>query len=102
VAKSVAPATISSLLIALLIGMPGCSTSPKTVTKDEVASQIKQKQWDQEGNKPESVSCPDDLKPTVGAKVVCVMTVNGQTYAVDVTVTGIDGDSVVLDMHGRR
>lgn len=101
-AKYVVPATICGTLSALLIGATGCVGTPKTVTRDEVANQIKQKKWDAAGDKPESVSCPDDLKPTVGAKVVCEMTVNGQTYAVEVTVAGIDGDSVELDMQGHR
>jgi hypothetical protein len=34
--------------------------------------------------------------------VVCEMTVNGQKYAVDVTVQGIEGDTVQLDMQAHR
>ncbi len=101
-AKYVVPATICFTLSALLIGTTGCVGSPKTVTRDEVANQIKQKRWDAAGNEPESVSCPEDLKPSVGAKVVCEMTVNGQKYTVDVTVKGIEGDTVQLDMQGHR
>ena len=101
-AKYVVPATICGTLLALLIGTAGCVGTPKTVTREEVANQIKQKKWDAAGNTPESVSCPEDLKPAVGAKVVCEMTVNGQTYAVDVTVKGIEGDTVELDMQGHR
>ena len=101
-AKYVVPATICGTLSALLIGTAGCAGTPKTVTRDQIVSQIEQKRWDAAGNKPESVSCPEDLKPTVGAKVVCEMTVNGQTYAVDVTVKGIEGDTAELDMQGRR
>lgn len=101
-AKYVVPATICVMLSALLIGTTGCVGSPKTVTRDEVANQIKQKRWDAAGNEPESVSCPEDLKPSVGAKVVCEMTVNGQKYTVDVTVKGIEGDTVQLDMQGHR
>lgn len=102
VAKYVVPATICGTLLALLIGTTGCVGTPKTVTRDEVADQIRQKKWGAAGDEPESVSCPEDLKPVVGAKVVCEMTVEGQTYAVDVTVTGIDGDNVELDMQGHR
>ena len=75
---------------------------PKTVTRDEVANQIKQKQWGAAGHKPESVSCPEDLKPTIGANVVCEMSVDGKTYAVEVTVKSINGDTVELDMQGHR
>ena len=61
-----------------------------------------QQKWDAAGNKAESASCPVDLRPVVGAKVVCQMTINGQKVFVDVTVTGIDGDSVQLDMQPHR
>ena len=101
-AKSVVPAKVCGTLLALLLGAAGCMGIPKTVTKDEVADQIKQKRWGDSGEAPESVSCPEDLRPTVGAKVVCEMTVHGQTYKVDVTVKGIDGDTVELDMQGHR
>jgi hypothetical protein len=102
VAKSVVPAFISGALLALMMSTTGCSNTPKTVTKDDVANQIKQKKWGGAGDEPESVSCPQDLRPTVGATVVCEMTLDGQTYAVDVTVTGIDGDKVELDMRAYR
>lgn len=102
VAKSVVPAKICGTLLTLLLAATGCGGIPKTVTKDEVADQIKQKRWGEMGESPESASCPEDLKPTVGAKVVCEMTVNGQTYTVEVTVEGIDGDTVQLDMQGHR
>ena len=101
-AKSVGSANIICCALTLLVGTVGCSNPPKTVTKEDVANQIKQKKWDEAGNKPESVSCPIDLRPVVGAKVVCEMTINGQTVFVDVTVSGIDGDNVELDMRGHR
>ena len=100
-AKSVGPANIICCALTLLVGTVGCS-NPPTVTKEDVANQIKQKKWGVAGNKPESVSCPIDLRPVVGAKVVCEMTINGQTVFVDVTVTSIDGDNVELDMQGHR
>ena len=101
-AKSVGSANIICCALTLLVGTVGCSTLPQPVTKEDVANQIKQKKWDAAGNKPESASCPIDLRPVVGAKVVCEMTINGQTVFVDVTVTGIDGDNVELNMQGHR
>ncbi len=96
--NSVGRAIIPCALPALLMCTAGCADSPKTVTKDEVANQIKEKKWDRSGDSPESVSCPHDLEPTVGAKVVCEMTVNGRTYDVAVTVTSIEGNNAALDM----
>ena len=98
-AKSVAQALlIPCALAGLLIGTAGCSSGPKTVSKSDVESQITQKMTDPAGNKPDSVSCPDDLKATVGAKIDCSMKVKNQTYGVNVTVTSIEGDTAKFDM----
>src|ERR1700726_4013933 len=98
-AKSVAQALlIPCALAGLLIGTAGCSSGAKTVSKSDVESQISQKMTDPAGNKPESVSCPDDLKATVGAKLDCNMKVKGQTYGVNVTVTGIEDSTAKFDM----
>jgi serine/threonine protein kinase len=72
--------------------------STRTVSKSDVESQISQKMTDAAGNKPESVSCPDDLKATVGAKLDCNMKIKGQSYGVNVTVTGIEGSTAKFDM----
>ena len=98
-AKSVARALlIPCALAGLLIGTAGCSSRPKTVSKSDVESQISQKMTDPAGNKPESVSCPDDLKATVGAKLDCNMKIKDQTYGVNVIVTSIEGDTAKFDM----
>ena len=44
------------------------------------------------------VTCPDDLKGTVGATMDCQLTAKGQTYPVKVTVTSIDGDQAKFDI----
>jgi Domain of unknown function (DUF4333) len=98
-AKSVAWALlIPCALAGLLIGTAGCASGPKTVSKSDVESQISQKMTDPAGNKPESVSCPDDLKATAGAKLDCNMKIKDQTYGVNVTVTSIEGDTAKFDM----
>jgi hypothetical protein len=98
-AKSVAHALfIPCALAVLLIGTEGCSSSPKAVTKSNVEGQISQKMTDANGNKPESVSCPSDLKASVGEKIDCEMKIKGVTYGVNVTVTSIDGDTAKFDM----
>jgi hypothetical protein len=98
-AKTVAWALlIPCALAGLLIGTAGCASGPKTVSKSDVESQISQKMTDPAGNKPESVSCPDDLKATAGAKLDCNMKIKDQTYGVNVTVTSIEGDTAKFDM----
>jgi Domain of unknown function (DUF4333) len=93
-----------SLLVAVAtagIAVAGCSFSSnqeKTVAKADVADQISAKVNEKAGHKPQSVSCPDDLKATVGASLDCQMTDDGQTYGVNVTVTSVEGDKVNFDI----
>lgn len=84
----------------VVAGTAGCSASigQKTVSKDDVASQISSKVNDQSGQKPDSVSCPDDLNATVGATLNCALKEGGQTYVVNVTVTSVDGDTANFDI----
>jgi Domain of unknown function (DUF4333) len=75
-----------------------CSAGEKSVSKNDVASQITQKMTDAAGNKPDSVTCPDDLKAKVGATLNCQMKLKDQTYGVNVTVTSVEGDQAKFDM----
>jgi hypothetical protein len=85
-------------LAVLALGVAACSSGPGAVSKDDVASQITTKMTDASGNKPESVSCPDDLKAEVGSQLNCVMKIKGQSFNVNVNVTTVDGDNVKFDM----
>jgi mRNA-degrading endonuclease toxin of MazEF toxin-antitoxin module len=100
--KSIRPGGYA-LAAAALVLVAGCSVSvstggPKTVAKADVASQISDKVNEKAGHKPESVTCPDDLKAEVGASLDCQMTDGGQTYGVNVSVTSVDGDKVNFDI----
>ncbi|SPM37964.1 Mycobacterium numidiamassiliense ORFan, partial [Mycobacterium numidiamassiliense] len=81
-------------------GACSCSVGSKSnaVSKDDVASQISAKMTDPAGLKPESVTCPNDLAAKVGAQLDCTMKSNGQSYAVNVTVTSVNGSDVKFDM----
>jgi Domain of unknown function (DUF4333) len=96
--KSIARSFFTCALAAALLITGGCATGPKVVTKQDVAEQIKKKLKDANGNPPQSVTCPDDLKPTVGSKLKCTMTMQGQQVGVEVTVTSVDGSNVNFDM----
>lgn len=91
---------VSGLAAGLMAGLPGCSFSLGSgeVKKSDVVGQITAKMTDADGNKPESVTCPDPLKAEVGAQTNCQMKVKGKPYNVNVTVTQIKGDSVNFDM----
>jgi Domain of unknown function (DUF4333) len=97
---------VRTLLVAgaaagLMAGAGACScsvSSKSTVSKSDVANQITAKLTDAAGNKPESVSCPDDLAAKVGAQLNCTMKVKDQTFNVNVTVTSVNGNDVKFDM----
>src|ERR1700743_2988826 len=87
-----------SAIACTLTGATACSSGPKMVSKDDIAKQITAKMTDADGNKPDSVSCPDGLKGQVGAQLNCGMKIKGQDYNVNVTATSVKGDDVLFDM----
>jgi len=85
----------------LVAGAGACSFSfgsSHSVSKSDVANQISTKMTDAAGNKPSSVTCPNDLDAKVGAQLNCSMQVKDQSYGVNVTVTSVNGNDVKFDM----
>jgi len=66
----------------------------ETVDKNQVASQISDKLTQHVGKKPDSVTCPDNLKGVVGATLRCQLTDGSEKYGVAVTVTNVDAGDV--------
>jgi predicted thioesterase len=66
----------------------------ETVDKNQVANTISQKLTEQVGRKPDSVTCPDNLKGAEGATLRCQLTDGSQTFGVNVTVTAVQGADV--------
>ncbi|WP_418004061.1 DUF4333 domain-containing protein [Mycobacterium sp. PDNC021] len=66
----------------------------QTIDKDQVAKQISEELGQQFGTKPESLTCPENLKGTEGATLRCELKDSGQTYGVTVTVNKVDGSDV--------
>jgi hypothetical protein len=66
----------------------------ETVDKNQVASTISDKLNEQAGRKPDSVTCPDNLKGAEGATLRCQLADGAQKYGVTVTVTGVDAGTV--------
>lgn len=89
-------------VVAAVTFVTGCSfsasTGPSAVSKNDVADQISSKVAAQSGQKPDSVSCPQDLKAAVGATIDCTLTTGGQNDAANVTVTSVNGTSVDFDI----
>ncbi|MCV7261280.1 DUF4333 domain-containing protein [Mycobacterium shimoidei] len=92
---------ISAAAGTLLASAAACSCSvgtSHTVSKRQVADQITQRLTDANGNKPDSVTCPDDLDAKVGAQLNCTMKIKDRDYDVNVTVTSVEGSKVNFDM----
>lgn len=89
---------VACAIAGVVAGVGACSTGPKMVSKSDVANQISTKMTSPTGQKPDSVTCPDDLKAQVGAQINCTMKANGQTSTVNVTVSSINGDQANFEM----
>ena len=99
--RSVRTLLAAGVAVGLIAGAQGCSCSigkSQSSNKRKVESQITEKMTDVNGNHPESVSCPGDIQQTVGAKLACKMTIKGQSYTVNVTVTSVQGKEVKFNM----
>jgi hypothetical protein len=68
----------------------------ETMDKNKVASLISDK-LAQVSTRPDSVTCPDNLKGVQGATLRCQLTGGGETYGVNVTVTDVDAGDVNFD-----
>jgi hypothetical protein len=82
----------------LAVGLTACSSGPDVVNKDDLVGQITAKMTDASGNKPDSVTCPQELKAETGAQVDCAMTIKQQKFNVNVTVTSIADNKANFDM----
>ncbi|MUL67311.1 hypothetical protein BOO86_22750 [Mycobacterium sp. CBMA 234] len=58
----------------------------KIFPKDEIATDVSDGLTQQLGAKPDSVTCPDDLKGKAGATLKCDATVSGEKHAITVSV----------------
>jgi Domain of unknown function (DUF4333) len=69
----------------------------RTVDKGQVAQAISDRRTLQVGHRPESVTCPDNLKGTEGATLRCEAIDKGLKHAVYVTVTNVHAGTVSFD-----
>jgi deoxyribodipyrimidine photo-lyase len=69
----------------------------ETVDKNQVANVISDKLTQRVGTRPESVTCPDNLKGVEGATLRCQLTDSGKKYGVNVIVTSVDAGDVIFD-----
>jgi len=69
----------------------------ETVDKKQVAQVISDKLFQQVGQRPDSVTCPDNLKGVEGATLRCQLADGTKKYGINVTVTTVDAGDVNFD-----
>jgi hypothetical protein len=69
----------------------------ETVDKNQVAKVISYQLAQKVGKKPDSVTCPDNLKGVRGATLRCRLIDSGEKYGISVTVTNVDAGDVNFD-----
>jgi predicted exporter len=77
-------ATVGIVCVCLL-PLSGCGK--KVVPQATVETQVAHQLATQQQQPVPKVVCPDDLDAKVGAKMVCVLTPQGETQTINVTVT---------------
>lgn len=87
--------TLAGLLV--LGALSACGGDAEEIPADRVEEQIVQHMADIGGVEPDEVSCPEGILAEEGEEVDCTLTADGEEYAVNVEVTGVDGD--VVDFH---
>ena len=88
---------IAAVAAAGLLALSACS-STKVVAQADVESQISAQWASETGTSPDSVSCPGDLTGTVGTVMKCELKSGELVVPVNVTVSSVDGDTVVFDL----
>ncbi len=89
--------TLLEILFVVLIIVVAANATP-TVAQSNVESQISTQLAATVGQTPDSVTCPGDLKGTVGNTMTCTLTAGGQSHPVAVKVTSVDGLTVHFDI----
>jgi hypothetical protein len=84
-----------ALVPLLLLGPVACGTD--VLPAGQVADGAAKALEPQVGVRPD-VSCPHDVEQTVGATARCTASVDGETYGVTVTITGIEGQDAVYSV----
>jgi len=67
------------------------------VAADEVGAQIASQVEQQVGATPDSVECPDDLRGVPDETMTCLLSIDGQEFDTEVTVTSVEGTQVNFD-----
>ena len=80
------------------MGLASCSSSPPTVSKNQLQTDITDQLTNKGGHAPQAVDCKNDLVGQAGKTATCDVTENPtNSYQVIATVTNVDGKVVKWD-----
>lgn len=94
--RGVPPAVVCAGACAVLL--LGCSTTTKKVSAGDAAQQISDVLEDETGQRPDEVTCPEDLEAEVGATMRCELTDGEATYGVTIGVTEVEDGVATFDI----
>lgn len=87
------------LAAAATFALAGCGMlGGGSVSAEDVETQITEQLTEMAGQAPEDVSCPEDLPAEDGAEMTCVLSAEGETIDVLVTVSSVEDDQVNFDI----
>lgn len=81
-----------------LLALAGCGDPTPTVDRSTLEDRISSGLEKQVGQRPDDISCPDDLEGKVGNTMRCTLTAGSDELGVSVKVTGVDGKHVDFDI----
>lgn len=87
-----------AVVLACALALTSCGMLTPKVAKADVEQQISSQLAAQVGTTPEKIECPGDLEGTVGTTMTCVLTHQGQSLDVNVTVTAVEDNTVKFDI----
>lgn len=77
-----------------LLLLSACGGGTKAVSQSQVERKVSEQLTQQVGQKPDSVSCPDDLPATKGTTMRCTLSAGGTSIGLTVTVTSVEDSDV--------
>lgn len=84
-----------ALAVLVIAPLSACTfTTTKSVSSDDLATEISNSIEQQSGTTPDSVTCDGSLEAEVGATTNCTITVNGTEYVAPVEVASVEGSDV--------
>ena len=90
--------TALTAVAAATLLLAGCGSGTKAVSQEQVESRVSEQLTKQVGQKPDTISCPGDLKAEKGTTMRCKLTAGSDTLGLTVTVTSVDGSNVKFDI----